>query len=119
MKERKNRCRKKVIRNRKIICFMAGSICIVIFMCCLVFNTFLVSAHGNATEKAVEYTYYKSIVIKSGDTLWDIAKEHMPTDCESVEEYVKTLKELNSLTSDEIQAGQNLVIAYKDTEFIK
>ena len=92
---------------------------ILVAACCLLFSTFFVSAHGNQTEEPVEYTYYKSIVIEEGDTLWNIAEENMTSDCQSVEEYVELLKELNSLTSDDIHAGENLMIAYNDTTFIQ
>lgn len=91
---------------------------LLIAVCCFFFNTFFVSAHGNQAEEPVSFTYYKSIVIQPGDTLWDIAEENMTSDCQSVEQYIDTLKTLNSLESDEIHAGENLMIAYNDTEFL-
>ena len=51
--------------------------------------------------------------------MWDIAEEYMTADCSSVEEYVEKLMELNNLSSDEIHAGEKLMIAYNDTEFVK
>lgn len=98
--------------------FFIGSF-LLIAICCLVFNTFFVSAHGNQEEEPVAYTYYRSIQIEAGDTLWDIAEEYMTADCSSVEEYVEKLMELNNLSSDEIHAGEKLMIAYNDTEFVK
>lgn len=91
---------------------------LLIAVCCFFFNTFFVSAHGNQAEEPVSFTYYKSIVIQPGDTLWDIAEENMTSDCQSVEQYIDTLKTLNSLESDEIHAGESLMIAYNDTEFL-
>lgn len=98
--------------------FSVASGVLLIAVCCFFFNTFFVSAHGNQTEEPVSFTYYKSIVIQPGDTLWDIAEENMTSDCQSVEQYIDTLKTLNSLESDEIHAGENLMIAYNDTEFL-
>lgn len=64
------------------------------------------------TELADEGKFYKSITIKKGDTLWDIANEYMTDDYESVEEYVCVLKEMNNLKSDKILFGDKLVVAY-------
>ena len=51
-------------------------------------------------------------MIQPGDTLWNIAEETMTSEYSSVPEYVKVLKEINSLDSDQLEAGQNLIIAY-------
>ncbi len=94
-----------------------SSAAVVLFIGCIVFGTILSSAHErNVTEDKV-YKYYTSIQIKYGDTLWDIAKETMTAEYDSIAEYVEVLKEMNSLDSDDIQAGQYLVVAYNDTEF--
>ena len=104
--------------NRQVRNYVLVGVMLIVASC-LLFNTFFVSAHGNQIEEPVEYTYYKSIVIEQGDTLWDIAEENMTSDSHSVEEYIDLLKELNSLTSDEIHAGENLMIAYNDTTFVQ
>lgn len=80
----------------------------------LSFGTIFSSAHE--AENNVQYKYYKSIEIQSGDTLWEIAEETMTSEYDSVSEYVDALKEMNGLASDEIQSGQYLMIAYNDTE---
>lgn len=71
----------------------------------------LVDAHddlpGSKTQK-----YYKSIQLQAGDTLWDIAKEHMNQDYDSVFDYIDEVKEINNLDDDEIHEGQYLTIAY-------
>ena len=56
--------------------------------------------------------YYKTIEITSGDTLWDIAETYMDDNYDSVKDYVQELKEVNHLTSDVIQDGQYLTVAY-------
>lgn len=85
---------------------------------CMIFGSFFVSAHENTSDQTV-YTYYKSIEIQPGDTLWDIAEETITSEYDSVSEYVQVLKDMNNLDSDDIQAGQYLMIAYSDTEFIQ
>ncbi len=79
-------------------------------------GTFIASAHEN-TEDPIVYKYYKSIQIQPGDTLWDIAEDTMTSEYESTAEYVGVLKKMNNLTSDDIQAGQYLTVAYTDTVY--
>ena len=86
---------------------------------CMAFGVFFVSAHESTSSDQAVYKYYKSIEIQHGDTLWEIAEETMTSEYDSVPEYVEVLKEMNSLKSDDIEAGQHLIIAYNDTEFIK
>ena len=97
---------------RKRIRRLSTGIVMILFGC-MVFGSFFVSAHENTSDQS---TYYKSIEIQPGDTLWDIAEETMTSKYNSVPEYVQALKDMNNLDSDDIQAGQYLVIAYNDTD---
>ena len=78
----------------------------------------LVSAHEKSAESDFLSACYRSIEIQPGDTLWDIAEETMPSRYDSTAEYVEALKDMNGLTTDLIRAGEHLIIAYEDTEFI-
>ena len=78
----------------------------------------LSSAHNSNNEEPVNFKYYKSIVIQPGDTLWDIAGTYITKDYDSIPDYIRAIKEMNSLDSDHIQAGQNLMIMYNSTEFV-
>lgn len=86
---------------------------------CMAFGVFFVSAHESTSSDQTVYKYYKSIEIQPGDTLWKIAEETMTSEYHSVPEYIEVLKDMNSLKSDDLEAGQHLIIAYNDTEFIK
>ena len=66
-----------------------------------------------AKNDEVLETYYKSIEIEKGDSLWDIAQEYK-ADNESTASYIKALMSLNNLTSDTIHEGQHLVVAYQE-----
>lgn len=77
---------------------------------CISFGAFLVSAHEKTSGDNTVYKYYKSIQIRSGDTLWAIAEDTMTDEYNSVAEYVQVLKDMNNLDSDDIQAGQHLII---------
>ena len=88
---------------------------ILMMVICITFGAFLVPAHEKTSADDTVYKYYKSIEIQSGDTLWAIAEDTMTDEYNSVAEYVQVLKDMNNLDSDNIQAGQNLIIAYNDS----
>lgn len=102
--------RKRAKKNHhgQFIFFSASGLIIVIV--CIMLNVFPVSA--DSTHSQTGSVYYTSIEIQPGDTLWDIAEETMTSEYSSIPEYVKVLKEMNSLDSDRLEAGQNLIIAY-------
>ena len=92
---------------------------ILILIICVSFGAFFVSAHEKAGTDDIVYKYYKSIEVHPGDTLWNIAEDTMTDEYSSVAEYVQVLKDMNNLHSDDIQAGQNLIIAYNDTAYLE
>lgn len=74
-----------------------------------------VSAHDNNYSDANHRKKcYKSIEIASGDTLWNIAETYMDDDYDCVQAYIKELKEINGLCSDNISAGKYLMVPYYD-----
>ena len=85
----------------------------ILLFSCLFLGNFMSSAHENDTN-SVQSTYYKSIRIQPVYTLWDIAEETMTSEYESTKEYVQVLKDMNSLSSDHIEAGQYLIVAYNE-----
>ncbi len=91
----------------------------MVLLGCMLFGSFFVSAHEDTSDPHTVYTYYKSIEIQPGDTLWVIAENTMTSEYDSIQEYVQVLKDMNNLESDDIQAGQYLMIAYNDTEFLQ
>lgn len=56
--------------------------------------------------------YYKSICVEAGDTLWDIASEHVKDVDVSHQEYIDEVCALNGICADEIVAGEYIVIIY-------
>ena len=77
-------------------------------------------ALGNAMaeepEETVRLTYYKSIRLESGDTLWEIAERYAPdTDLTTVQ-YVEKLRQMNSLKDDTIHAGNYLTVMYQEVK---
>ena len=110
----KRQRRRRVMKQRMFLALLA-----VVFVLTgtIVCGGMMLKAHGNAQEAPVEYTYYKSIEIHSGDTLWSIAEEYMPQSYDDVQDYIADIKELNHLTSDQIHDSQYLLVSYTDTEF--
>ena len=51
---------------------------------------------------------YKTVKVKSGDTLWEIASAN--NDDKDIREYIYNMKKLNNLESDIIHAGQVLLL---------
>ncbi|MFS8541602.1 MAG: LysM peptidoglycan-binding domain-containing protein [Tissierellales bacterium] len=66
----------------------------------------LVSLIVNVKE-AYSSTYkqeYKEVIVKAGDTLWKIAKEHMPKDYD-IRKMVYEIRKINHLESADIYPG--------------
>lgn len=99
--------RKLSKRAKRAKRLFTGFICALII--CVSGSAFLVSAQGLSDHDT--HTYYKSIEIRKGDTLWDIAEQTKPADCGSTAEYVQVLKDMNRLGSDDIQSGRHLIVA--------
>ncbi|SHJ89804.1 LysM domain-containing protein [Hespellia stercorisuis DSM 15480] len=111
------RKRSAQVLQQKVMLIIAAIALII--LCSSVFGGLLTSAHGSRSEEPVNYKYYKSIEIESGDTLWSIAETYMTDEYSSVGDYVEELKSINSLSSEEIHEDQYLTVAYYDTQFKK
>ena len=54
-------------------------------------------------------TYYKSVVIQKGDTIWDIAKEYK-AERQKTEQMVDAIYEVNGLKTANIRTGENIIV---------
>ena len=54
-------------------------------------------------------TYYKSVVIQKGDTIWDIAKEYK-AEGQKTEQMVDAIYEVNGLKTANIRTGENIIV---------
>ena len=108
--------RSRIKRRRQVLKQKLALVIVALFVITIGsvgFGSFFSSAKV-AKSDVPEYKYYTSIIIEEGDSLWSIANEYNHSNVD-IHEYVKELKELNGLTSETIQAGQHLLIAYYDT----
>ena len=107
-----------MIKNRQIAkrrLFLLLTTLFVVTLGSIIFGS-IFSKAKNPTADVPQYKYYKSITIEQGDSLWSIAEEYCTDSYEDKREYVSELKQLNSLTSETIHAGQHLLVAYYDSE---
>ena len=96
--------RRRLVRKR----FLTGCFIMLLFVAILTGRSMLTTM---AEEEPVTVSpYYRSVEIKEGDSLWNIARQYKKGSHMSTEEYVKELKRMNSLRSDTIHTGQFLTI---------
>ena len=105
--------KRKQIAKRRMILLLAALF--VITLGSVVFGT-IFSKAKNPSADITQFKYYKSITIEQGDSLWSIAEEYCTDEYANTYEYVDELKQLNSLTSETIHAGQHLLVIYYDKE---
>ena len=106
--------RVRTVYVEKLIFFVSAMIIALILS--IIAGRKLVSAHDDRKNEPVNFTYYKSIEVQEGDTLWNIASAYADEGT-SVKAYIKELKEINHLDSDSIQEGSYLTVAYTDQDF--
>lgn len=113
--ERANIClekREAQVRRQKCV------IVIVVFVMIVFGILFGSSIHVFAGESQTQtlHTYYTSIRIEAGDTLWDIAGEYVENSKMSRQEYIDEVCALNGICADEIYAGDYIVVMYYGVE---
>lgn len=101
---------KKQQLKKQLILFIVTVM--ILFVSCAFFGNILTSAQDKS-DKYTSNDCYKSIAIQYGDTLWSIAEQYMSDDYSSVQDYVKHLKKINDLKSDELEAGKYLIVTYE------
>lgn len=80
---------------------------------------FSLRTRAQNSNEEIQYKYYKSIVIESGDTLWNLAEEYGTSDhYGSHQEYINEVMRMNGLSDDRITAGQYIIIPYYTSEFV-
>lgn len=84
---------------------------------CVMFISFVLGSvivKGQSKRNASSSdTYFTNITVNEGDTLWSIAEENIDYNYyDNVYEYMDQLKSINNLTTDNIQAGDNMIVVY-------
>lgn len=112
---RNNKLRRKKERRRNIL-FAILTSCLVITLSFMI-NGFLSNAKTESED--VEFKYYKSVSVEKGDTLWNIANEHMNCDYKNAEEYIQEIMKVNGLNNEQITAGRYLIVPYFSSDYIR
>lgn len=100
-------------RSKKVFMIKCMVLSVVLIAFIGIYGIFAVNASDNHTSKDEPVKYYTSISVESGDTLWDIAKEHRPEGC-SINSYINEIIELNHMNSSTLYAGQHIIIYYME-----
>ncbi len=112
---RNNKLRRRRQLRHHIMIFVTTVLLISCFSVCF----FSLKTKAQSEKEEVAYKYYKSIVVKSGDTIWDYAKEYAHEDYyDSYDSYIKEVIRINGISDDSIQSGQYLIIPYYSYEFV-
>ena len=93
--------------NEKRICIVG--IAFVIF---IITSVSFISATATASRDGERVKLVKSIQIKKGDTLWDIASEHISEEYYDINRYIDEIKSSNGMSSDEIHYGNYIIVPY-------
>ena len=72
------------------------------------------NAMAEGPEETVRLTYYKSVRIRTGDTLWDLAEQYAPDIFTRLEQHLRC--QMNSLKDDTIHAGNYLTVMYQEVK---
>ena len=96
----------KKSRNRRLI------ISLIIISLILTLVIIIPTRVAYADQENKSTRLYKTVEIKSGDSLWSIAADHYTIECESMNDYIYLIKKCNSLYDDNITAGCYLIIPY-------
>ena len=92
-----------------------GRVCAIVFIFAAAMAAVIIlSSNAVKTHASVSGAtkYYKSVTIMPGDTLWSIAEEYMdPMQYKDARDYIRELRQINSIGSDSINSGCYIVVA--------
>lgn len=110
--DKKNNRIKELKKRIFLSCSFIGLLAIAVITTISFVN---VSATDNGENPS--YKYYTSYEIQPGDTLTSIAQKYTVNSNVSVTEYISEVKKNNELSSDNITAGNYIVISYYSDEY--
>lgn len=64
-------------------------------------------------DERIPCKYYKSVMVRSGDTIWDYADLYADWDFyDSHDSYIREVMNMNGLADEHIQSGQYILLPY-------
>lgn len=89
--------------------WMVGGLVLVLLV---IFSVFFMTKTVTAQRAGERCKQVISIEIKKGDTLWSIASEYMCEEYKDLNEYIEEIKDSNGMITDEIHAGNYIIVPY-------
>ena len=103
-----------ITRRRTMISYKAVIFAILfcIMLISFVLGSVIVKGQSKRHASASD-TYFTNITVDDGDTLWSIAQANIDYDYyDSIYDYMEQLKDINNLTTDDIHAGDSMIVVY-------
>ena len=85
---------------------------IAVLLLVVVFSVFFITKTVTAQRAVDNAKLVTTIEVKKGDTLWDIASLYFTDEYNDLNEYIEEIKDSNGMVSDEIYAGNYIIIPY-------
>jgi|GEM_PF-374416 len=93
--------RYRIVSRKRFSAFLLS----LVILCTAVLG--LVSA--TQTARGMSETVYTEVLVQTGDTLWELAKEYGPKE-QDVRQTVYTICRINEMEAEDLQAGQKILI---------
>ncbi len=108
--------RQREQRRRTVSLLMAVWLVVA---CVVSYHSLTIRADSGEEERLLKY--YTGIIVKSGDTLWNIADEYIDYNkYKNKDLYIREVCSINNLNDEsEIHVGQRLIVPYYSAEFKK
>ena len=85
---------------------------IAVLLLVVLFSVFFITKTVTA-QRAIDRTKLVATVeVKKGDTLWSIASAYFTDEYDDLHEYIDEIKDSNGMISDEIHAGNFIIVPY-------
>lgn len=104
--------RKRLTPRQKQLIFRKLGIPAILFILSVTIAIVAFGINSKAKTIDTEKKYYKSVTIKSGQTLTNFAEEYADEHYASKAEYIKEVARINSIDPDKIKSGNNIIIPY-------
>jgi cell division protein YceG involved in septum cleavage len=85
---------------------------VAVLLLVIIFSVFFITKTVTAQRAADRSKLVTTVEVKKGDTLWDIASLYFTDEYDDLNEYIEEIKDSNGLVSDEIHAGNYIIIPY-------
>ena len=107
---KQNAKRRAQVRRQKGILLLISCM----FFCSVVILGTTISAKADTKDDVPEYTYYMTIEIQDGDSLWSIASVYAPQNHQDTRSYIKEVCALNHISENQmLHEGATITVPYQ------